>query len=85
MSEVEQLDQGIRACLARAGVSDLPEDASARLEDFGFDSLALALSVAELQREFAIKLPLAEIRPGNFQTVASVRALVLRAAQEAGS
>ena len=47
----------IRATLKRAGFSDLPEDPEGSLEDFGFDSLLMALGTLQLEREFQFKIP----------------------------
>jgi acyl carrier protein len=71
--------QRIRRALARAGMAELPDDIDAPLADHGMDSLIMVLSVAELEREFAVSITAHELIEQSFRTLSSVRELLHRA------
>jgi acyl carrier protein len=69
----------IRRALTRAGMTELPDDIDAPLADHGMDSLIMVLSVAELEREFALSITAHAFSEESFRTLGAVRALVQRA------
>ena len=64
--------QRIREAIKRAGLEELPDDISARLEDAGFDSLMVVLTVSQLEKEFKIKIPAASIGDTTFESLSSI-------------
>ena len=58
---------------------DAPLDGSLRLFDDGvLDSLDIVTLVSELNAAFDVRIPAAEILPDNFNSVASLAAMVRR-------
>ena len=74
--------QRIRRALARAGMTDIPDDLDAPLADHGMDSLVMVLSVAELEREFAVTITAHAFSEESFHTLGAVRELLYRAGVE---
>lgn len=75
----------IRRALARAGMTEVPDDIDAPLADHGMDSLIMVLSVAELEREFALSITAHELLEESFRTLGSVRELLHRAGAKPGA
>lgn len=71
--------QRIRRALTRAGMTEIPDQLDAPLADHGMDSLIMVLSVAELEREFAVAITAHEFSEESFRTLGSVRDLLHRA------
>jgi acyl carrier protein len=71
--------QRIRRALARAGMTELPDDNDTPLADHGMDSLIMVLSVAELEREFGVSITAYEFSEQSFHTLGTVRELLHRA------
>lgn len=71
--------QRIRGALTRAGMTELPDDIDTPLADHGMDSLMMVLSVAELEREFAVSITAHELIEQGFHTLRAVRELLHRA------
>ena len=67
-----------RICEAikRAGLPELPDEATAMLSDFGFDSLMTVLTVSQLEKEFKIKIPASAIEDQSFESLASIKAFL---------
>jgi D-alanine--poly(phosphoribitol) ligase subunit 2 len=68
--------QRIRASLVRAGLENIPADASLELQDFGMDSLMLALSVIEIEREFGVKFKNFNLIKDSFKTIRSLEKMI---------
>ena len=68
--------QKIREAMRRAGFQDAPNDPRARLADFGFDSLMVVLTVSELEREFAMKIPAASLEERTFESLTEIEAFL---------
>jgi acyl carrier protein len=71
--------QRIRRALTRAGMAELPDDIDTPLAEHGMDSLIMVLSLAELEREFAVSITAHELIEQSFRTLSSVRELLHRA------
>ena len=64
------LDQKIRKALANVAKVPVPADAEASLFDTGvLDSFDLVDFVAELEKEFKIKVPDHDLRPSKFESL----------------
>lgn len=66
------LSDRIQKAMERAGLSNLPQDRHAKLEQGGLDSLMLALLIIELEREFQIKIPVIPLVKEHYETRDSI-------------
>jgi D-alanine--poly(phosphoribitol) ligase subunit 2 len=66
----------LKQCLTKAGLFEIPVDPAESLATYGFDSLTLALSVIEIEREFKVRFAPIEIKVEQFETLASIAKLV---------
>jgi acyl carrier protein len=66
---------------APAATRPLPIDA--RLNDLGMSSLKMVNLMLAMEVQFDLAIPQAEITPGNFATIASVEALIVKLTQSA--
>jgi acyl carrier protein len=66
----------VRKVLLAAGLSSLPDSAEESLVDYGLDSLMMVLAVAQLEKEFSIKIPGEKVEEENFSTISRVTQLV---------
>ncbi|KTC84814.1 acyl carrier protein [Legionella cincinnatiensis] len=64
--------QRIRNALERIGLTNLPQDTHAKLEQGGLDSLMLALLIIELEREFKIKIPVMPLVKEHYESIESI-------------
>ena len=62
----------VRAILEKVGMSPSPEKGDDALLDYGFDSLMMVLIIAELEKEFKIKIPASTIDEEIFSTLDSL-------------
>jgi len=73
----EQLIAVVRTILGPAGASrPLPTDA--RLSDLGMSSIKMVNLMLTIETEFDLTIPQAEITPENFESIATMEALVLK-------
>jgi acyl carrier protein len=69
------LDEEIREALARVAKAPLPTDREASLFDTGvIDSFDLVDLVADLEKEFNIKVPDNDLHPSKFESLAKIAA-----------
>ena len=69
------LDDKIRETLARVAKAPIPTDRDASLFDTGvIDSFDLVDFVADLEKEFNIKVPDNDLHPSKFESLAKVAA-----------
>ncbi|CCD09569.1 acyl carrier protein [Legionella pneumophila] len=66
------LSNRIEQVLERIGLTNLPENKQAKLEQGGLDSLMLALLIIELEREFEIKIPVIPLEKGHYESINSI-------------
>jgi acyl carrier protein len=66
----------IRECLLRAGLARVPAGEEEDLAGYGLDSLISVLMIIEMQKEFGIVISTGRIRPGSFQNMRSLLALL---------
>jgi acyl carrier protein len=66
----------VRECLRRAGLARLPQGDGDDLVTCGMDSLLAVLTVIELEREFAARIPANSVRAASFESVNHLAALV---------
>jgi acyl carrier protein len=66
------LNERIETVIQRIGLPYLPENREADLEQGGLDSLMLAMLIIELEREFAIKIPVIPLVKAHYQSIASI-------------
>lgn len=62
----------IQQALARIGMTHIPNDKNALLEQGGLDSLMLALLIIELEGEFHIKIPVMPLEKSHYESIASI-------------
>jgi acyl carrier protein len=67
---------------AQAATRPLAIDA--RLSDLGMSSIKMVNLMLAVEVEFDITIPPGDITPGNFESIASVEALVLKVSAPAG-
>jgi len=73
----ERLIAMVRTILGPAGASrPLPTDA--RLSDLGMSSIKMVNLMLSIEMEFDITIPQAEITPENFESIATMEALVVK-------
>jgi acyl carrier protein len=73
----ERLIALVRTILGPAGASrPLPTDA--RLSDLGMTSIKMVNLMLSIEMEFDLTIPQAEITPENFESIATMEALVLK-------
>lgn len=70
------MNERIRKSLLAIGMPSVPTDPNENLEDHGLDSLMMVLAVAQLEKEFAIKIPGSKVEEANFSTIAQLAQLV---------
>jgi acyl carrier protein len=69
------LDERIREALARVAKAPLPTDPEASLFDTGvMDSFDLVDFVADLEKEFNVKVPDNDLHPSKFESLAKIAA-----------
>lgn len=67
------LDQKIRKALAKVAKAPVPADADASLFDTGvLDSFDLVDFVADLEKEFKIRVPDNDLRPSKFESLKKI-------------
>jgi acyl carrier protein len=67
------LDQRIKEALARVAKAPIPTDPEVSLFDTGvMDSFDLVDFVADLEKEFSIKVPDSDLHPSKFETLAKI-------------
>lgn len=66
------LTERIRTILERVGLTHLPQDTHAMLEQGGLDSLMLALLIIELERGFKIKIPVMPLLKEHYASIDSI-------------
>ncbi|CAM3069216.1 acyl carrier protein [Legionella steigerwaltii] len=66
------LTERIRNTLIKIGLTHLPHDTSATLEQGGLDSLMLALLIIELEREFKLKIPVMPLIKEHYESIDSI-------------
>ncbi|KTC80488.1 acyl carrier protein [Legionella cherrii] len=66
------LTERIRNTLIKIGLTPLPQDTSASLEQGGLDSLMLALLIIELEREFKLKIPVMPLVKEHYVSIDSI-------------
>ncbi|MCW8400782.1 acyl carrier protein [Legionella sp. PATHC038] len=66
------LTERIRNTLEKIGLTHLPQDTSASLEQGGLDSLMLALLIIELEREFKLKIPVMPLVKEHYVSIDSI-------------
>lgn len=80
----ERLIGLVRAILGPPAASrPLPIDA--RMSDLGMSSLKMVSLMLAVEAEFGVAIPQREITPGNFESIASVEALISRLRASGGS
>ncbi|MBI2784811.1 MAG: acyl carrier protein [Legionella longbeachae] len=62
----------IRNTLEKIGLTNLPQNKQAKLEQGGLDSLMLALLIIELEREFKIKIPVIPLIKEHYESIDSI-------------
>ena len=78
MSIKVQLSSFVQDTLA-SGVRDLQIDEDTRLIEHGLiDSIGLMELMDYIEQETGVRVPDEEVHPGNFQTVASMEAMIAR-------
>ena len=71
------LDDKIRKTLARVAKAPIPTDREASLFDSGvIDSFDLVDFVADLEKEFNVKVPDSDLHPSKFESLAKIAAYV---------
>jgi acyl carrier protein len=69
------LDETIHAALARVAKAPIPTDREASLFDTGvLDSFDLVDFVADLEKEFDVKVPDNDLHPSKFESLAKIAA-----------
>ena len=69
------LDEKIREALARVAKAPIPTDREASLFDGGvIDSFDLVDFVADLEKEFKVKVPDSDLHPSKFESLAKIAA-----------
>jgi acyl carrier protein len=69
------LDEKIREALARVAKAPIPTDREASLFDTGvIDSFDLVDFVADLEKEFNVKVPDNDLHPSKFESLAKIAA-----------
>jgi acyl carrier protein len=69
------LDEKIRQTLARVAKAPVPTDREASLFDTGvLDSFDLVDFVADLEKEFNVKVPDDDLHPSKFESLATIAA-----------
>ena len=72
------LDEKILAALARVAKAPIPTDRDASLFDTGvIDSFDLVDLVADLEKEFKVKVPDNDLHPSKFESLAKIAAYLL--------
>ncbi|AMP89205.1 MULTISPECIES: acyl carrier protein [Legionella] len=66
------LSNRIEQVLERIGLTSLPENKQAKLEQGGLDSLMLALLIIELEREFEIKIPVIPLEKERYESINTI-------------
>ncbi|HAT1660412.1 TPA: acyl carrier protein [Legionella pneumophila] len=66
------LSNRIKQVLERIGLTSLPENKQAKLEQGGLDSLMLALLIIELEREFEIKIPVIPLEKERYESINTI-------------
>ncbi|HBD7052598.1 TPA: acyl carrier protein [Legionella pneumophila] len=66
------LSNRIEQVLERIGLTNLPENKQAKLEQGGLDSLMLALLIIELEREFEIKIPVIPLEKEYYESINTI-------------
>ncbi|HAT6976911.1 TPA: acyl carrier protein [Legionella pneumophila] len=66
------LSNRIEQVLERIGLTNLPENKQAKLEQGGLDSLMLALLIIELEREFEIKIPVIPLEKERYESINTI-------------
>ncbi len=73
MSDTENKRARIEAILSRVAGKPAPKDAEESLFDSGYlDSFALADMVTELEKEFGVQVPDADLKPRRFETISRI-------------
>jgi acyl carrier protein len=69
------LDEKIHEALARVAKAPIPTDQEASLFDTGvLDSFDLVDFVADLEKEFGVKVPDSDLHPSKFESLAKISA-----------
>lgn len=66
------LSDRIHTILINMGLTHIPKDKSASLEQGGLDSLMLALLIIELEGEFKVQIPVIPLVKEHYQSIASI-------------
>ncbi|HAT8860182.1 TPA: acyl carrier protein [Legionella pneumophila subsp. pneumophila] len=66
------LSNRIEQVLERIGLTNLPGNKQAKLEQGGLDSLMLALLIIELEREFEIKIPVIPLEKEHYESIDTI-------------
>lgn len=66
------MKERIKNCLKMAGLNEIPQDDGANLALYGFDSLLTVLTVAQLEKEFDIKIESETFDQAHFTSVKSL-------------
>lgn len=66
------LSNRIEQVLERIGLTNLPENKQAKLEQGGLDSLMLALLIIELEREFEIKISVIPLEKEHYESINTI-------------
>jgi acyl carrier protein len=66
------LTQRIHHAIERIGLTNLPQDKEAKLEQGGLDSLMLALLIIELEQEFKIKIPVIPLVKEHYESIDTI-------------
>ncbi|HAT1596126.1 TPA: acyl carrier protein [Legionella pneumophila] len=66
------LSNRIKQVLERIGLTNLPENKQAKLEQGGLDSLMLALLIIELEQEFEIKIPVIPLEKERYESIHTI-------------
>jgi acyl carrier protein len=69
MSGSKELLERMGRALRAAGLPEVPENVHEDLSLHGMDSLLMVLSVAELEKEFGIRIPAHAFSEESFQTL----------------
>jgi acyl carrier protein len=78
----ERLISLVRNILGGTGATR-PLAIDARLSDLGMSSIKMVNLMLAIEVEFDLTIPQSEITPGNFESIASVEALVVKVADSA--
>lgn len=70
------MQEKIRNVLLAIGLPSVPEAANESLLDHGLDSLMIVLSVAALEKEFAIKIPADKVDESAFSTLENMERML---------